>query len=72
MFPHVTDVFVMYRTVKRMVTDFVIFGVKKRWIILRELRQYSLEFFMMQKTKIALINIVKDVQRERKKLCTNF
>ena len=69
---HVTDVLIMRRLVEREVLEFIISCGTQNWILLGELLQDFLEFFVMHKTKIPLINVVKDVRREGIKLSTKF
>ena len=48
--PHITDVFVFFRVVKQKVLDFILPGGTKKWIILCDLLEDFLEFFVMHKT----------------------
>ena len=70
--PHIIDVLVMHRVVRKEVLEFIIPSGTKQCIILRDLRQDFLCFFVMYKTEMPRVNAVKDVQRQGIKLCTNF
>ena len=54
-----TDVSVMHKLVEREVLEFLRPGGTKKWVILRDLRQGFLEFFVIQKTEMPLFNVVK-------------
>ena len=70
--PKVTYVFVMRRVVKREVLEIIIPRGMNNWIILGESRHEFLQFFMMHKTEMPLVNVAKNVQREDIKPRTNF
>ena len=44
----------------------------KKWILLRELYQDLLEFFVVYDTEMTLVNIVNDVERDGIRLCVFF
>ena len=62
----------MHRLVEREVLEFIIPGGTKKWIILRELCQEFLEFFVVHKTEMPRFNVVKDFKREGIKLRMDF
>ena len=62
----------MSRVVKPEVLEFIIPCGTNNWILLGDLRQDFLEFFVMNKTENPLVNFAKDVQREGIKLRTNI
>ena len=70
--PHITDALVMRRLVKQEATEFIIPCDIKKWILLVYLRHYFLEFLMMHKTEIPLVNVANGVQMEGIKLRTTF
>ena len=72
LYPCVTDAFIMCRVVEGEVLEFIIPCGTKSWIILGELCQEFIEFFLMHKTETPLVNVSKDVLREGIKLLTNF
>ena len=47
-------------------------GGTKKLILLNETHKDFLDFFVMYKTEMSRVNIVKDVRREGIKLHTNF
>ena len=51
----------MSSVVEREVIEFIIPCGTKKWIILGELHQEFLEFFVMKKTEMPLVNVLKDV-----------
>ena len=62
----------MHRVVKWDILEFMRPHGTNKWILLFDLRQDFLDFFVMYKTEMSRVNIVKDVRREGIKLHTNF
>ena len=69
---HGTDFFVTCRVVEREFIDLIIPGGTKKWIILRESCQEFLYFFVIHKTEIPHVNVVKYVRRGGIKMHMNF
>ena len=57
------DAFVIHRVAEREEIDLITPVGTKKWILFRELRQDFLEIFVMQKTEIPRVNVVKYVRR---------
>ena len=53
----------MHRVAEREEIDLITPVGTKKWILFRELRQDFLEIFVMQKTEIPRVNVVKYVRR---------
>ena len=51
----------MHRVVERGVLEFIIPGLTKKWIILRELYQDFLDFFVLYRTEMPRFNVVNDI-----------
>ena len=59
--PYITDIFALNRVVRREVLEFIRPGGMNKWIILGESCQDFLEFFVMHKTEMKFVNVMKDV-----------
>ena len=62
----------MHRVVKWYILEFIGPGGTNKCILMFDLLQYFMEFFMMYETEIPRANGIKGVQREGIELCAIF
>ena len=53
----------MLRVVEHLILAFIIPGGTKKWILLRELRQEFINFFLIYYTERSRVNVANDAQK---------